>query len=169
VGSSQLRKNRDGVLRIFKRFRDRWDGSLVFAGEPLTDKLRELGAALGVADRIVEVVKPGNDLLEALYNNALALLFPSRTEGFGWPIIEAQSCGCPVVCSRGEPFDEIGGDSVLQAGAESVEDFAILLSSLTSDAVRHDYVTKGLNNAQRFGIERMVSDYIALYNELGGC
>jgi glycosyltransferase involved in cell wall biosynthesis len=166
VGSSQRRKNRDGVLEIFRHLRRRWDGWLVFAGQPLTDELRKLAVSLGVSDRVVEVIKPDNDLLEAIYNKAFALIFPSRSEGFGWPIIEAQSCGCPVVCSRGEPFDEIGGDSMLQADADSPEDFSNLLFSLTSSSVRNNYRERGFNNASRFGVGRMVSDYVQLYNEL---
>ena len=55
VGSNSRRKNRAGVLRIFARCKEKWKGSLVFAGEPLTESLRSLGRQLGVADRIVEV------------------------------------------------------------------------------------------------------------------
>src|SRR2546423_7440358 len=98
VGSNLRRKNRDGVLRIFARCKDKWNGSLVFAGDPLSDSLRSLGQELGITDRIVEVSNADSETLEALYNRAVALLFPSTFEGFGWPIAEAHACGCPAVC-----------------------------------------------------------------------
>src|SRR5205814_2988458 len=88
VGSNLRRKNREGVLRIFARCKDKWNGSLVFAGDPLSDSLRSLGHELGVADRIVEISNVNSEILEALYNRAVALLFPSTFEGFGWPIAE---------------------------------------------------------------------------------
>ena len=113
VGSNLRMKNREGVLRIFALTKNEWDGQLVFAGLGLTPELRSLGEMLGVLDRVVEVAGPDNDLLEALYSSAFALLYPSRFEGFGWPIIEAQACGCPVLCANREPMSEIGGDAAL--------------------------------------------------------
>jgi glycosyltransferase involved in cell wall biosynthesis len=85
VGSNLRRKNREGVLRIFARCHQTWNGSLVFAGDPLSVSLRSLGHELGVADRIVEISNADSETLEALYNRAVALLFPSTFEGFGWP------------------------------------------------------------------------------------
>ena len=66
-------------------------------------------------DRVVEVEGPENELLEALYSSAMVLLYPSRFEGFGWPIIEAQACGCPVICGNREPMSEVGGEAALTA------------------------------------------------------
>ena len=93
VGSNLRRKNREGVLRIFARCREQWNGSLVFAGDPLTASLRSLGRELGVSDRIVEVPNPDNESLEALSAGATALLFASTLDTFGWPITNAHACG----------------------------------------------------------------------------
>jgi glycosyltransferase involved in cell wall biosynthesis len=48
----------------------------------------------------------------ALYNQASALLFPSHAEGFGWPILEALACGCPVITTNRPPMTEVGGQAV---------------------------------------------------------
>jgi Glycosyltransferase len=93
VGSNLRRKNREGVLRIFARCRDQWNGLLVFAGDPLSSSLRSLGEELRISDRIVEIANADSGTLEALYNRATALLFPSTFEGFGWPIAEAPPAG----------------------------------------------------------------------------
>ena len=52
------------------------------------------------------------ELVVALYNRASALLFPSHAEGFGWPILEALGCGCPVITTNKPPMTEVGGDAV---------------------------------------------------------
>ena len=100
VGLNLRRKNCcRGILRVFSQIRDRWPGQVVFAGEPLDSETFAMAQGLGVEKKVVQIQKPSNAVLEALYNQAFALFYPSKCEGFGWPIIEAQACGCPVVCS----------------------------------------------------------------------
>ena len=167
VGSNLRRKNREGVLRIFARCKARWNGLLVFAGEPLSDPLRALGRQLGVLDRIVEVPDATSELLEALYNCATAFLFPSRFEGFGWPIIEAQACGCPVLCGDRAPLPEVAGDAGLIHPVEDEESFAAEIISLTDPGVRAAWSEKSLHNAQRFSTERMIAEFISAYRSSG--
>src|SRR5262249_14215996 len=124
VGSNLRRKNREGVLRAFAQAQERWPGQLVFAGDALTGELALLASELGVTGRIVEIVGPTNEELCALYNCARVLLYPSRSEGFGWPIVEAQACGCPVVCSDSGPFPEITEGSAPMHPSEDDAGFA---------------------------------------------
>jgi glycosyltransferase involved in cell wall biosynthesis len=166
VGSNLHRKNRAGVLRIFARCKDRWNGSLVFAGEPLSDELRLLARQLGVLERVVEVPNATSELLEALYNCATALLFPSTFEGFGWPIAEAQACGCPVICTDREPMTEVAGDAALLHDLEDEAGFAADLLRLTNPAEREPWRTKGLENAKRFSSAHMIGKYCELYRSL---
>jgi glycosyltransferase involved in cell wall biosynthesis len=166
VGSNLRRKNREGVLCIFARCKEEWNGSLVFVGEPLSDALRSLGRQLGVSDRIVEVPDATNELLEALYNCATALLFPSTFEGFGWPIAEAHACGCPVICTDREPMTEVAGDAALMHKVEDEAAFAADLLRLTSPAERERWSAKALENAKRFSTSRMIAEYCELYRSL---
>ena len=167
VGSNLRRKNREGVLRIFARCKEQWNGLLVFAGEPLSDKLRSLGRQLGILDRVVEVPHPTSELLEALYNCATAFLFPSRFEGFGWPIIEAQACACPVICSDRAPLPEVAGDAGLIHPVADEEPFAAEIIRLTDPEERARWSAKSLHNAQRFSAERMIAEYISAYHSSG--
>ena len=170
VGSSLPRKNRAGVLRIFARLKDEWPaGRLVFAGEALTDDVRQLAFTLGVADRVVEVIKPTDSALAALYNGALALLFPSRFEGFGWPAIEAQACGCPALCSDAGSLGEVVGDSGFVRAADDEDAFAEELRRLLADAAaRTRWAEAGLRNVTRFSADAMIDRYIQLHAELLG-
>ncbi len=166
VGSNLRRKNRIAVLRIFARCAKDWDGKLVFAGEAVTAELRSLGEQLGVAGRIVSIDSPESELLEALYNRATALLYPSRFEGFGWPIIEAQACGCPVICSNSGPMPEVAGEAGLLHDVDDEEGFAADLLRLTNRGERDRWSAKSVANAKRFAPENMIAEYINLYRSL---
>jgi len=167
VGSNLRRKNRDGVLRIFARCKDKWNGRLVFAGDILDPELMSLAEKLGVSDRVIQLKDPTNDLLEALYNRAVALMYPSRFEGFGWPVIEAHACGCPVICSNSGPLPEAAGDAGLFHDVDDEEGFAADLLRLTDPTERARWSEKSLRNAERFSTDTMISRYIDIYRSLG--
>ena len=166
VGSNLRRKNRDGALRIFARCKEKWNARLVFAGDALTQELLSLADRLGISDRVMQVPNASDELLEALYNRAVALLYPSRFEGFGWPVIEAQACGCPVVCSNSGPLPEAAGDAGLFHDADDEAGFAADLLRLSDPGQRAIWSEKSLRNAERFSTSRMVSQYIDIYRNL---
>jgi glycosyltransferase involved in cell wall biosynthesis len=167
VGSNLRRKNREGALRAASIFAPSWRGKIVFAGQPLTRELRNLAEQLQVSDRVVEVIKPSNELLEALYNGAMALLYPSRFEGFGWPIIEAQACGCPVICSNREPLPEVAGDAAIMLDPDDHIAFAAAVVGLAHNAhVHEDLRRRGLENARRYDRAQMIARFLLLYEQL---
>ncbi len=106
-------------------------------------------------------------MLEALYSSAMVLLYPSRFEGFGWPIIEAQACACPVICSNREPMSEVGGDAALTTDVDDEPAMARALLQLTDPAERARWSEKSLRNAERFRAEEMIAHYLKLYRDLG--
>ena len=167
VGSNLRRKNRDGALRIFALCKDKWKARLVLVGDALTPELNSLAESLGILDRVTQVPDASDQFLEALYNRALALLYPSRFEGFGWPVIEAQACGCPVVCSNAGPLPEAAGDAGLFHDPDDEASFAADLLRLRDPAQRVIWSEKSLRNAERFSTSRMVSRYIDIYRSLG--
>jgi len=166
VGASQPRKNRDGVLRIFAKVSDQFSGQLVFAGEPLTMGLRALAGQLGIGQRVLEVVKPENKVLEALYNGALALIYPSLSEGFGWPIIEAQACGCPVITSNAGPCPEVAGEGALVHEVHDENGFAASILRLEDASERAKFVQLGFENLKSYDSEKMTGQYLSIYQEL---
>lgn len=168
VGLNLKRKNREGALRIISQIRDEWPGQIVFAGEPLDDAAFALARSLGVAERVVQIRKPSNDLLEALYNRATALLFPSKCEGFGWPIIEAQACGCPVICSDRTSVPEVAGEGAIVCQLEDEASFARAILEVMKNEAREELVAKGLRNLERFELETMVNRYVDYYAHLSG-
>lgn len=167
VGSQLRRKNREGVLRIFAKTKHYWNAQLVFAGDPLSNDLWAEARVLGIADRIVEIVSAASELLEALYSRAHALLFPSRFEGFGWPIAEAQACGCPVLCRNSAPMSDVAGGAAFLRDIADEDGFAEDLLRLRDLATRETHRQLGLRNAARFSAKKMAQKYLALYGKLG--
>jgi glycosyltransferase involved in cell wall biosynthesis len=166
VGSNLRRKNREGVLRIFAKCAQRLDAQMVFVGEPLSEELHAQARDLGVANRIVDLASVSNETLEALYNRAHALLYPSRFEGFGWPIIEAQACGCPVVASSAGPMADVAGAGALLHQPDDEEGFVADLVRLAGFEERKRWSAAALENAKRFSAARMISQYRELYRSL---
>ncbi len=166
VGSSLARKNREGILRIFTRIADRFSGRLVFAGEALHPEQRELAKQLGIADRILEIDHPPSSIIEALYNRAYAFLFPSKTEGFGWPIIEAQACGCPVLAARTTSLPEVVGEGGLVHELTDEEGFASDLLALQDDNLRQRLIQSGFANLERFSTNKVITQYLDTYQSL---
>ncbi|MCL5669834.1 MAG: glycosyltransferase family 4 protein [Acidobacteria bacterium] len=170
LGSNLPYKNREGVLRIFAKVSREINLRLVIAGEALNGNLSWLASKLQIEERVVQVAKPDRALVEALYNRAVCLLFPSRYEGFGWPPIEAQVCGCPVVASNIAPFAEILGDTAILAPVEDEIGMADAIQRLASDQeFREQLRQRGFENVRaRFLTSRMIADYVSLYRELIG-
>lgn len=164
VGNNSWYKNRHGVLRIFASLRDQLRSpalKLVMVGKKLPRPITKLASDLGLTESVLELVEASDEDLKALYSSAMLLLFPSLAEGFGWPIIEAQACGCPVVTSDRPPMTEIGGKGAIYIDPTSPEGAAHkIINSLNSlHSVRHF----GLMNAQRFSVDTMVEHYLHLY------
>jgi glycosyltransferase involved in cell wall biosynthesis len=169
VGGNHRRKNREAALRALAEIASSWPGRLVIAGEPLGGDQRLLAGQLSVLDRIVEISAASNELLEALYNGALALLFPSRFEGFGWPIIEAQACGCPVICSSADPLPEVAGSAAIFCEPDEPAAFGRAILELARDAkLRDALVNAGLQNARSFDRPRLIGRLVSLYEQVRG-
>ena len=90
--------------------------------------------------------------LARLYSGALALVFPSRYEGFGLPVLEAMACGCPVVTTREASMPEVAGDAAAyMKDPDDVEGLGLILKELAEiPEKRQAYVEKGLKRATCF-------------------
>jgi glycosyltransferase involved in cell wall biosynthesis len=166
VGSDLRRKNREALLLSAAQIKETWPGLIVFAGDPLTAEERAQAAALGLADRVREIQRPANATLHALYAAAHAFLFLSRAEGFGWPILEAQICGCPVICSNRTSVPEVAGDRALIHEPDAYADIAADIQRL-QDATFRDKVSElGRANAASYTVERMMRGYEDIYRRL---
>jgi|SRR5882672_306982 len=167
VGGNQWYKNRLGVLRIFAELAKIPPTAglrLVLAGHPQTAEMRAYAREAGIADRVVELVDPDNETLRALYSTAAGLLFPSLHEGFGWPIVEAHACGCPVFATARAPLTEVGGDCAIYVDPGDPRAAAARIARAL--AAGEGRGAAAVANAARFTTRKMVDGYVALYAAL---
>lgn len=87
--------------------------------------------------------------LAAAYTGALCLVYPSLYEGFGLPVLEAYSCGCPVICGDGGALAEIN-EAALVVNITAPREIAQALVAMSNPGVRIEHILKGYEVAQRF-------------------
>lgn len=103
-----------------------------------------------------------------LYSRSRALVFPSKYEGFGIPLLEAMAMSCPVICSRVASLGEVGGDAVLYADLNPESYLDALGRLLESDSLRNDLIAGGLNQCGKFSWEKNASQVIDVYRSIAG-
>ena len=167
VGATYPRKRLGMVLQTLKLIPQNQIPFVVFAGNNLNRGLRQLRDQLSLDERVICIPDLDDSKLRVLYNGALALFFPSGYEGFGWPILEAQACDCPVICSRRSALPEVAGGSALFPSHDTATGYAELMKSLlASKQLRSDFVNRGNKNLQRFTFPRFSTQYQACYRLL---
>lgn len=165
VGGGQWYKNRAGLLAIYAELRSLLSPvpRLVIVGPPLAARDLERVPA-GVEAGLVVLRDVTNPELAALYNLAQALIFPSWEEGFGWPVAEAQACGCPVFATNRAPMTEVGGQSsVYFDAAHPAEAARVIAAAWHGRGARRGLA---LTEAQRWQPALMLEAYETLYHEL---
>ena len=150
VGSALPRKNRALSLRVLELLGDSSPYQVVFAGEALTPDERAFADKHPLGDRLLSIVGPSHGLLNVLYGQAHALLFPSFSEGFGWPLIEAQASGCPVIASTTTSIPEVAGAGALYGEPQDADAFAAHVKDLEHPGLRAQMIKLGFANTRRF-------------------
>ncbi|MEY3198764.1 MAG: hypothetical protein RJA13_722 [Bacteroidota bacterium] len=103
----------------------------------------------------VHLVRLSDDELKAAYSGAITLVYPSKYEGFGLPVLEALACGCPVITCPNGSIPEVGGDAALYVNDNSVEEMIKALENVQNPKLRQPLVTRGLEQARKFSWEKM--------------
>jgi alpha-1,3-rhamnosyl/mannosyltransferase len=139
VGNDKPHKNVDVLVDAFSQIEG---ASLVLAGAPL-ERFR-------ARDGVIVTGFVDDDELAALYRGALALVMPSREEGFGLPALEAMACGCAVITSNASALVEITGDAALHVDA-NVDALREAMRRIASDdALRASLASRGIEHAKNF-------------------
>jgi glycosyltransferase involved in cell wall biosynthesis len=163
VGSALPRKNRKLLIDMMFKLGERWDGIICYAGMPADKELTAYAKSLQLEERIFSIKRPDHETLLALYSTCDAFVFPSYSEGFGWPVIEAQACKAPVIASNIEPLPEVSGGAALHADPNDPEAFANAFLLLKQPAFKENLLQKGLLNSKRFDPDSIIRSYLELH------
>ncbi len=173
VAAPRRIKNFDLALRALRIVRDRSnvDARLLIAGPAGVELHRALGYAdgLGLRQYVTPLsFVPDRELAE-LYRRARATLVLSRSEGFGFPVLESMACGTPVIHSGAGSLAEVAGDAGIQVPLDDEEAVARAMTSMHADETkRKERVEKGLAHAATFRWSKTVEGLLSVFEPLGG-
>ncbi|HVR29841.1 MAG TPA: glycosyltransferase family 1 protein [Thermoanaerobaculia bacterium] len=170
VGNPKPHKNLENLLRGYARALEITpsDTTLACVGdrEGESARLRYLCRSLGVAERVAFLGHVPEDVLPALYQGALAFLYPSLYEGFGLPVVEAMASGVPVITSANSALREVAGGSADLVNPHDVEDIAKAIARcIASPAHRAALVERGTTRSADFDWRTTAERTLEVYRE----
>ena len=144
----------------------RYNIKLVCTGNPFTDDEKKFFKDIMVETHVIHRFSMENELF-SLYNNALALIFPSIYEGFGMPILEAFSANCPVVLSDTLCFREVAGDAALYFSPKDRDGIRKQVTKIINDQIiRAEMIGKGRARLDHFTWEESVAKHKDIYRSI---
>ena len=157
IGSDAIHKNISLILDIAPRLEELGINVLI------TGKCRLVDGSGPVPSNVYHCGRVSDDDLAYLFGHALCLAFPSFTEGFGLPIVEAMALGCPVISSDRASMPEICGDAALLASPSDPERWvqcvAYLLQSMS---LRQELAARGRERSKIYSWNKSAEGYLDL-------
>ena len=167
VSCAHPRKNIRTLLKAYREFaRSQPEHRLILIwGNPPADILKEYDKEIA-EKKIVFLNYVSDDDLLSLYNGATLTLFPTMSEGFGFPILESFACGTPVMTCRNTSLPEIGGDVALYVGEKNIDEMVDVMKffeNMKYDLDKFDIASKVL--LRKFSWENAAHKYIDFYQK----
>jgi len=174
VGQTQTNKNIRRAIEAITLVREKYglDHQFIVAGMPSEDdaRLKKYVDSNNLRDTVRFIGYVDDNDLPELYANAELFLFPSLTEGFGIPPLEAMGCGVPVVAAHASCLPEVLGDAAIWVNPLSVESIAEgVATALLDKKARSMAIAKGLSRVEQFSWEKMALETVNVYREVAGC
>ena len=175
VGSERPRKNLSRLFEAFAKLKGEFpELKLAKVGIPGRTKeyrretMRKLDS-LGLTGDVIFVEYITELDLAYYYSSAALMAYPSLYEGFGFPLLEAMACGCPVVTSNTSSLPEVVGEAGIMVNPYDTDSLAQAMRRvLTDKKLRDDMVRKGLEQAKRFSWEKAAEQTLEVYNKVAG-
>ena len=168
VGSRSSYKNFIFFIQSVGEMLIKYDGlQVICAGSsPFSREEKSVLKKMDILHK-VKHVKVNDAIMKNLYKNARAFIFPSLYEGFGLPILEAFSCGCPAILSNSSSLPEIGGDAAIYFDPNNRESIICAVETvLFNEKYREDLIKKGSERLKFFSWEKAAISTKKVYNDL---
>jgi glycosyltransferase involved in cell wall biosynthesis len=163
VGMRSHYKNFAVLLEAFSRWDRRTELRLAIVGPPWSGEERQRLEALDIADRVHLLEDVDDERLCLLYNQASAFVYPSLFEGFGVPLLEAMSCGCPIIASRIPSTLEVAQECPIYFEPTEPEDLITAFDIAVADGRDSDRVRLGLQIVQCFSWDATAQQILEVY------
>ena len=155
VGAGDGYKNGILFFQAFAQLASKQGFDIVITGSGgvLAPEYREYSSG-----SIVHMLQLSDEELVAAYSGAVALVYPSKYEGFGLPVLEAMACGCPVITCPNGPIPEVAGEAAIYVNDEDVEGLTNALCEVQKPSVRNTLIAAGLAQAKKFSWSKMAGE-----------
>lgn len=169
VGGIEPRKNIEGIIRGFSFLSNQYpelDLVLVGCEKEQPSGILNLIARLKLDKRIkiMEYISQESDDLPIIYNGAECFVFPSFSEGWTSPPLEAMACGIPVVTSNVSSLPETVDNAALLVNPKDYEEIGVAVDKLVSDIdLRNKMIQKGLQHVSQFTWKRCAEETYDFY------
>ena len=167
VGTIESRKNQLAILKGVVE--EKLAVPVVLLGKPTEYKqaLDEFIVEAGIRSQLIFLHGTNMEELQAIYQMAEVMVYPSFFEGFGLPVLEAQASGCPVITSDISSMPEAGGDGALYIDPHnSAEIGAAIRKVLMNEEIRKELIRRGTENAALFSEQIVAEKLMNLYQSL---
>jgi len=165
IGTLQPRKNYERLIQAFANLKKTGiKEQLVIVGKKgwLYEPIYELVKKLGMEKDIIFTGYIGDEEQDLLLTNSRFYILASLYEGFGIPILEAQSIGSPCVLSNVSSIPEVAGDSALFFNPEDTKEIELKMREmLVNEKMREEFSLKGRENVRRFNWEKCARGVLA--------
>ncbi len=98
----------------------------------------------------VHMLQLSDSELAIAYSGAIALVYPSKYEGFGLPILESMACGCPVITCANASIPEVAGEAAIYINDNDAEGLANALCEVQKPGIRQLLINRGIEQAKKF-------------------
>ncbi|OWV17543.1 glycosyltransferase family 1 protein [Fibrobacter sp. UWB3] len=169
VSSVKENKNFGMILKAYKEASKKINNLKLFiVGDLKNNNFSNIDLNIFVKHPGIKFLGRVNDSqLIKLYSNAIAFLFPSLYEGFGIPVLEAQSCACPVIASNVSSLPEVLSNSADLINPQNTNDFIKAIHNIVSNVEhRNALIEAGLKNASRFSWKQSAKKVLSTINEV---
>ena len=169
VGNIKPHKNLHNALRAFRIFlqkNNNYKFYIVGKKDGLVTGINNLDALVkGIENSVIFTGYISDRELKEYYANTSIFFFPSKYEGFGFPILEAMKFSIPIVSSNSTSLPEVGGDAILYCDPNDINDMVKKLESVL-DSKNAFSRMKYKNQLKKFSWENSAKKYITLFNRL---
>lgn len=142
------------------------DLKLICTGRAFSEEEKNQIGALHIQDKLVQILAD-EQTMARLYRDAEMFVYPTFSEGFGMPILEAMVYNCPVLVSNASCLPEVAGDAGMYFNPFEIEDIAKKIELLlTTPILREEMVAKGIKQLEKFSWEKSALEHMSLYQSL---
>ncbi|PIU68935.1 hypothetical protein COS81_02080 [candidate division WWE3 bacterium CG06_land_8_20_14_3_00_42_16] len=170
VGNLYLYKNVDKLIEVMESMSDReLTLAIVCSRSIFYDSLEEKIKDKKLASRVKLLGFVPDEMLVTLYQNALAFITASLSEGFGITGLEAMAAGCPVLSSNFSCLPEVYGEAALYFNPDQTDKIVDLVYRIRKEEkLRSEMIKKGKRQVQKYSWSKMAKEVLAVYEEVAG-